>query len=185
MAEVQFDGVGTPVIDPNIKGAEVNLFSGLVIFTNSTNPREVEYEGVGVPVADGNRPSTNPQHFDNKGKNVVLGAMGASFPSDQVIFDGVGVPVAAGSIPSIVNHFDNRGKNVSYGATAAIFPGVSDLGPEGVGAPVGDGNRPDYPVSGFDNKSKNVVVTTNAGPPVGTKLWKEVTFQGATINIGD
>lgn len=32
MAEVVFDGVGVPVNDPNIVGAEANLVPGLVIF---------------------------------------------------------------------------------------------------------------------------------------------------------
>lgn len=182
MAEVVYDGVGIPIDVPNITGAEFDLFSGLVIFTNATNPLESELGGVGVPVADGNRPGTNPVNFDNKNKNVVLGAQGASFPDDERFFDGVGVPVTTGSIPAFVDHFDNKGKNVSYGATAAIFPGVSDLG--AIGVPVGDGNRPDFPVT-FDNKGKNVVITTADGPPVGTILWKEVTFFGPVINVGN
>lgn len=182
MAEVVYDGVGTPVIDPNIKGAEVNFTSGLVIFTNTTNPREVQFDGVGVPVADGNR-TGNLQNFDNKSKDVILGAAGYLSPTEDVVFDGVGTPVAVGNIPGFPNNFDNEGKEVSYGATAAIFPSVSSLGAAGI--PVGDGNQADNPVT-FDNKSKNVVVTPAAGPPVGTELYKEVTFvTGTVLNIGD
>lgn len=184
MAEVVFDGVGTPVDVPNIEGAQANFFSGLVIFTNALNPREVEFDGENVPVAGGNRPSIGfTKNFNNMDKNVIFGAQGAQFPADERFFDGVGVPVALGSIPGFVNNFDNKGKNVSYGADGAIFPDLFDLGTAGI--PVGDGNQDFFPVRGFDNKGKNVVVTRQAGPPVGSELWKEVTFTGPVINVGN
>lgn len=184
MAEVFFDGVGTPVDVPNIEGAQANFFSGLVIFTNALNPREVEFDGENVPVAGGNRPALGfNKSFNNTGKSVILGAQGAQFPADERFFDGVGVPVALGNRSDIGNNFDNRGKNVSYGADNAIFPDLFDLGSEGI--PVGDGNQPFFAVRGFDNKGKNVVVTRQAGPPVGSELWKEVTFTGAVINVGN
>jgi len=184
MAEVVYDGVGTPVDVPNIEGAQARLFSGLVIFTNALNPREADFGGENVPVAGGNRPSLGFNiNFNTSGKNVILGAQGAQFPADERFFDGVGVPVALGNIPSVPNNFDNRGKNVSYGATAAIFPDLFDLGTSGV--PVGDGNQPFFPVNGFDNKGKNVTAVRAAGPPVGSILWKEVTFTGAAINVGN
>ncbi len=185
MAEVVFDGVGTPVIDPNISGAEVNFTSGLVIFTNALNPREVEFDGVGVPVADANRPPTNPVSFDNRSKNVVLGAAAAIFPAPatEIFFDGIGTPVALGNSPGFPNNFDNRGRNVSFGATNAIFPSISTLGTAGI--PVGDGNQPNNPVT-FDNRGKNVVITPALGPPIGTILYKEVTFvTGRVLDIGN
>lgn len=115
MAEVVYDGVGTPVTDPNIAGAEANLVPGAVIFTNETNPREVEFDGVGVPVGDGNA-ANNPVNFDNTGKNVVLGAPAAIFDNDtsptEQFIDGAGIPVGDGNSADNPVTFDNRGKNV-------------------------------------------------------------------------
>lgn len=162
MADVIFDGTGAPILSPAI----------------------AVFDGVGVPVATANNPPGLNVNFNNVSPIVSLGAPNVIFPAPghEEFFDGVGVPVALGSIPGFVNHFDNRGKNVSFGASAAIFPGISSFGDAGI--PVGTGNKPFFPVT-FDNRSKNVTEYRQSGPPVGTILWKEVTFVGDVINVGN
>ena len=121
MAEVVYDGVGTPVIDPQISGAESQLGAPNAIFNNDTSPTEATFDGVGVPVADGNS-AENPQNFDNKGKNVTLGAAAAIFDNDtsptEQFFDGIGIPVGDGNAANNPVTFDNKGKNVTVAPDA-------------------------------------------------------------------
>lgn len=121
MAEVVLDGIGTPINDPNIVGAEVNLSSGLVISNNALSPKEAFFGTVGIPVGDGNGPG-NPQSFDNKGKNVTLGANNqisdnALSPKEAVI-GTAGIPVGDGNAAGNPVTFDNRGKDVT------VLPGL-------------------------------------------------------------
>ncbi len=163
MADVIFDGTGAPISNPSI----------------------VVFDGVGVPVATANRPPTLLRNFNNRSPFVSLGAANAIFPAPghEEFFDGVGVPIAVGNRPGFPSNFDNRGKNVSFGASAAIFPSLFTLGDAGI--PVGTGNKPTFPVT-FDNQGKNVVEVPQAGPPVGTILWKETTFvTGPILNVGN
>lgn len=182
-----------PVNEPNIDGAESIQTPGNVIFTNSTNPLETELGGVGTPVADGNQPVTNPVNFDNQDVEMVLGATAgtisdnATSPKESEL-GGVGTPVADGNQADNPQNFDNKGKDVTVGARGAIFDNATSPTEEFIGTagvPVGDGNQPNFPVT-FDNRGKNVTVAPDAGPPVGTVLYKEVTYvTGPVLNIGD
>jgi hypothetical protein len=154
-----------------------------------TSP-EVVFEGVGTPVAAANQPPPNPVNFDNKQKDVALGAAAAQFLGSgtdavEVEAGGVGVPVADGNNAQNPQNFDNKGINVTTGAQATISdnstsPKEATQGTAGI--PVGDSNQPNFPVTGFDNVGKNVTVAPAAGPPAGNAI--EVTFTGRTINVG-
>ena len=178
MAEVVFDGSGTPVEEPNIDGAEAIFSPGGVIFTNDTNPKEVEYLGFGD--ADG---------FDHANPEVEYGATnGALFtnatnPTEES-FGGVGEPVADGNQPGFPVRFDNKSKNATLGAPNAIFdnstsPTEAEL--VAVGLPVGDGNQPNFPVN-FDNVGKNVTIAPAAGAPVGNDIERKF-ITGPVLNF--
>lgn len=153
MAEVVYEGVGTPVAlanEPPVnpvnfdnKSPNVSLGADAALFTNSTSPTEDTLGGVGEPVADGNQPGF-PVRFDNTSKEATLGAPNAIFNN-------------------------------------STSPTEDSFGTAGV--PVGDGNRADYPVSGFDNLGKDVVVTTQAERPVGNELYKEVELFSPPLNF--
>lgn len=129
MAEVVFDGVGTPVIDPNITGAEVNTTPGNYISDNATSPKEEEFGGVGTPVAVGSRPDLI-ENFDNEGKNVSYGAPNAIFDNStsptEDTFGTAGAPVGVGNASNNAVGFDNLGKNVTV-VPAAGAPTGNDV----------------------------------------------------------
>lgn len=110
MAEVVFDGVGTPVQDPNIVGAEVNLTFGPVISDNANSPKEADFGSTGAPVQE-------PE---------IVGAEVNLIPGNTIFRDStlgsVGVPVGDGNQPGFPVTFDNQGKNVTVApmAVAAI-----------------------------------------------------------------
>jgi hypothetical protein len=112
MADVVFDGVGTPVNDPNIVGAEANFVPGATIFDNALSPTESE---LGSP-----NPPINDPSIVGAEANLVSGLV--QNPADEVDFGTAGIPVGDGNRPDFPVTFDNQGKNVTVApaATGAI-----------------------------------------------------------------
>jgi len=116
---------------------------------------EVTYDGVGQPVGSG---------YGNENKSVSFGATAGALPDAEVEYDGQNQPVGQG--------YGNQTKSVSLGATSGLPP-VNNPRIEEVDGP--------FDVATFDNKGKNVYLAPDPRAPVGTVLYKEVTFVSGNI----